>query len=206
MWTQSNIGKSFIGIKINVSGLDQVKTDIIQAMSPATRREALKVGAESALIAIKGYYTTTGRNNWIRPSLPTHGPGRKLTDWWKLVESGWNVGNVTSQTASIQNSSTGFAHKVTGGIITAKRKKFLTVPIHPTAHGMRARDYSKSISPLFVVKGCLAKSDGEGGVIPIYALKKSVNQEPWAKALPPEQSYVNSFIDSAVDHILSTLQ
>ena len=206
MWTQSNIGKSFVGIKINVSGLDQVKSDIIQAMSPDTRRDALKVGAQSALIAIKGYYTTAGRNNWINSSLPTHGPGRKLTDWWKLVESGWNVGNVTSQTATIQNSATGFAHKVTGGVIRAKRKKFLTIPIHPTAHGMRARDYSTSISPLSIVKGCLAKSDEEGGMVPIYALKKSVNQKPWPKALPPEQSYVNSFIDSAVDHILSTLQ
>ena len=206
MWTSSKFGVSAIGIKINVSGLDALKTDIIQSMSPETRKNALKIGAESALIAIKGYYTQTGRNNWLNLSLPTHGPGRKLTDWWKLVESGWSVGNVTSQTATLSNASTGFAHKVTGGVITAKRKKYLTIPIHPTAHGVRARDYSSSISPLFAAKGVLARTEDDGAITPIYALKKSVNQKPWPKALPPEQTYVNAFVDSAVDHILSTLQ
>jgi len=206
MWTSSKIGASAIGIKINVSGLDALKTDIIQSMSPETRKNALKIGAESALIAIKGYYTKTGRNNWLNLSLPTHGAGRRLTDWWKLVESGWNVGNVTSQTATLSNSSTGFAHKVTGGVITAKRKKYLTIPIHPTAHGVRARDYSQSIAPLFAAKGVLARTEDDGAITPIYALKKSVNQKPWPTALPPEQAYVDAFIDSAVDHILSTLQ
>ena len=206
MWTSSKFGVSAIGIKINVSGLDALKTDIIQSMSPETRKNALKIGAESALIAIKGYYTQTGRNNWLNLSLPTHGAGRRLTDWWKLVESGWSVGNVTSQTATLSNASTGFAHKVTGGVITAKRKKYLTIPIHPTAHGVRARDYSSSISPLFAAKGVLARTEDDGAITPIYALKKSVNQKPWPKALPPEQTYVNAFVDSAVDHILSTLQ
>lgn len=206
MQTSSSIGKSFIGININVAGLDEVKTDLIQAMSPATRQEALKIGAQAALIAIKGYYTTTGRANWINTTLPTHGPGRKLTDWWKLVESGWNVGRVTSQTATISNASTGFAHKVTGGVIPAKRKKFLTIPLHPTAHGINARDYSQRISPLFAAKGVLARKEEDGSITPIYSLRKSVNQKPWPTALPPEQTYVNVFIDSAVDHILSTLQ
>ena len=206
MWTSSKFGVSAIGIKINVSGLDALKTDFIQSMSPETRKNALKIGAESALIAIKGYYTQTGRNNWLNLSLPTHGAGRRLTDWWKLVESGWSVGNVTSQTATLSNASTGFAHKVTGGVITAKRKKYLTIPIHPTAHGVRARDYSSSISPLFAAKGVLARTEDDGAITPIYALKKSVNQKPWPKALPPEQTYVNAFVDSAVDHILSTLQ
>ena len=206
MWTSSKFGVSAIGIKINVSGLDSLKTDIIQSMSPETRKNALKIGAESALIAIKGYYTKTGRSNWLNLSLPTHGAGRRLTDWWKLVESGWSVGNVTSQTATLSNASTGFAHKVTGGVITAKRKKYLTIPVHPTAHGVRARDYSSSISPLFAAKGVLARTEDDGAITPIYALKKSVNQKPWPKALPPEQTYVNAFVDSAVDHILSTLQ
>lgn len=206
MQTSSTIGKGFVGININVSGLEEIKTDLIQAMSPTVRQEALKVGAQSALIAIKGYYTTAGRATWLNTSLPTHGPGRKLTEWWKLVESGWNVGRVTSQTATISNSSTGFAHKVTGGVITAKRKKFLTIPIHPTAHGVLAKDYSRSIAPLFAAKRVLARKDEQGGITPIYSLRKSVNQKPWPTALPPEESYVNTFIDSAVDHILSNLQ
>jgi hypothetical protein len=206
MWTSSKIGRSAISVNINVSGLDALKTDIIQAMSPETRKNALKVGAESALIAIKGYYTKTGRSNWLNNSLPTHGPGRKLTDWWKLVESAWTVGNVTSQTATISNSTTGFAHKVTGGVITAKRKKYLTIPVHPTAHGVRARDYANSIAPLFAAKGVLARTEDDGTITPIYALKKSVNQKPWPTALPPEQTYADAFVNSAVDHILSTLQ
>lgn len=197
------VGQSFIGIQIDTSQVDAVKRDIINMMSPEIRKNALAVGAESALIKIKGYYTSSGRTNWINLALPTHGAGRKLTDWWKLVESGWNVGSVTSRTATIFNGTIGLAQKVTGGVITAKRKKFLTIPVHPTAHGVRARDYSASIAPLFMAKGVLARKEDDKTITPIYALRKSVNQAPWPTALPPEESYINAFIDGAVDYIIN---
>ena len=199
------IGQSFIGIKVDTSQVDAVKRDIVNAMGPEVRKNALAVGAESALISIKGYYTSSGRNNWINTSLQTHGAGRKLTDWWKLVESGWNVGNVTSKTATIFNGTIGLAQKVTGGTITAKRKKFLTIPMHPTAHGVRARDYSASISPLFIAKGVLARKEEDKSITPIYALRKSVNQKPWATALPPEDTYTEAFINGAADYILGSI-
>lgn len=200
------VDQSFIGITVDTSGISAVKNDIINAMSPQVRQDALKVGAQSALISIKGYYTASGRNNWIRPSLPTHGAGRKLTDWWKLVESGWNVGNVTSKTATIFNGTIGLAQKITGGVITAKRKKFLTIPVHPTAHGMRARDYSASIAPLFMVKGVLARKEEDKSITPIYALRKSVNQAPWPTALPDEDTYTESFINAAAEYILQSME
>lgn len=200
------IGQSFIGITVDTSQVDEVKRHIINAMGPEVRKNALSIGAESALISIKGYYTSSGRTNWVNPSLPTHGAGRKLTDWWKLVESGWNVGNVTSKTAKISNGTIGLSQKVTGGTITAKRKRFLTVPIHPTAHGVRARDYSASIAPLFIAKGVLARKEDDKSITPIYALRKSVNQAPWPTALPPEETYTEAFINGAADYILDSIQ
>lgn len=199
------IGQSFIGVTVSTDQVDQVKRDIISMMSPEVRKTALQVGAQSALISIKGYYTQSGRNNWINPALPTHGAGRKLTDWWKLVESGWNIGQITSRTATIFNGTIGLAHKVTGGVITAKRKKFLTVPVHPTAHGVLARDYSASISPLFMVKGVLARKEEDKSITPIYALRKSVNQKPWPTALPPEDTYTEAFINGAADYIIQSV-
>jgi hypothetical protein len=198
-------GQSFIGITVDTSQVDSVKRDIINAMGPEVRKNALAVGAESALISIKGYYTSSGRNNWINTSLPTHGAGRKLTEWWKLVESGWNVGRITPKTATIFNGTIGLSQKVTGGTITAKRKKFLTVPVHPTAHGVRARDYSASIAPLFIAKGVLARKEDDKSITPIYALRKSVNQKPWPTALPPEETYTEAFINGAAQYILDSI-
>ena len=110
----------------------------------------------------------------------------------------------TRSGVTFSNAAIGLAHKVTGGTIRAKRRKFLTIPIVPKAHGLRAKDYSRTISPLFRVKGVLAEKDegSETGIRPVYVLKKSVTQKPWANALPPEASYVDALIDTALDYII----
>ena len=74
----------------------------------------------------------------------------------------------------------------------------------PQAHGLSARDYSRRYSPLFRVKGVLAEKDdkAESGIRPVYALKKSVTHKPWPKALPPEASYVDALIDTALDYLI----
>jgi hypothetical protein len=80
----------------------------------------------------------------------------------------------------------------------------LQLPLVPQAHGVTARDYSRRISPLFRVKGVLAEVDenSDSGIRPVYALKKSVTHKPWPNALPPEASYVDALIDTALDYLI----
>ena len=97
----------------------------------------------------------------------------------------------------------GFSHKITGGTISAKRKKFLTIPIVPEAHGLSAKTYSKTIKPLFRVKNLLVQSEPDGKIKPIFVLKKSVTQAPWKGALPPENTYLDAFAAGVLDTLIA---
>lgn len=194
-------GKSFVGIKVKASDINDAKAAVIRLASPQTRSEALKQGALSALDSIREFYNNKGRLPWINPSLPTHGSGRTPTGWWLATASGWAIARATGRSVTFANAAIGLAHKVTGGTIRAKRKKFLTIPIVPQAHGMTATSYARKYSPLFMVKGVLAEKT-EDGIRPVFALKKSVTHKPWPNALPPEESYVTAMLNSALDYII----
>lgn len=196
-----NQGKSFVGIKVKASDINDAKAAVIRLASPQTRSEALKQGALSALDTIREFYNKKGRLPWINPSLPTHGPGRTPTGWWLATASGWAIARTTGRSVTFANAAIGLAHKVTGGTIRAKRKRFLTIPIVPEAHGMTAARYSLKYSPLFRVKGVLAEKT-EDGIRPVFALKKSVTHKPWPNALPPENSYINAMLNGALDYII----
>ena len=201
-----NTGKSFITVKVDSSQIDKARLDVIRAMSPGVRRDAIRIGGLGALASIRGYYSRGGRAMWENKSLPTHGPGRVNTNWFKLVESSWNMERTNGAGVTISNGTIGLAHKVTGGTIRAKRKRFLTIPIDPRAHGLSAKEFSAKFSKLFAVKGVLAIK-GEGDKIqPIYALRKSVTHAPWPGALPPEREYVEAFADAAIRHIVSIME
>lgn len=200
-------GKSFVGIKVTTSNLNETKLAMLRLVDTQTRTQALKQGALSALDAIRAYYNGRGRLPWINPSLPTHGAGRSPTGWWLATASGWSIAKASGTSVTFANAAIGLAHKVTGGTIRAKRRKFLTIPIVPEAHGLSARDYSRRFSPLFQVKGVLAEKDedSETGIRPVYALKKSITHKPWPNALPPEASYIDALLDTALDYIENDL-
>jgi hypothetical protein len=199
-------GKSFITVKVDSSQIDEARLDFIRLTSAPLRREAVRIGAEAALVAVKGYYGRGGRYMWENKSLSTHGPGRTSTNWFFPVESGWHISSANGTSTTLSNNTVGLAHKVTGGTIRAKRKRFLTIPIDPRAHGRSAADFASKFGKLFAVKGVLAISDGEGGIKPIYALRKSVTHAPWPGALPPENQYVEAFADAAIRHIVSIME
>jgi hypothetical protein len=194
-----------IGIRIQVGSVEEVKLSALQLASPEVRKEAIKAGSLSAKDKIEGYYQTRGRNPWLNLALPTHGAGRKQSRWWERVATGWTTKN-TSSRVTFENKTIGFAHKITGGTITAKRKKLLTIPVIPEAHGMTAKGYSRSISKLFRIKNTLCQSDQNGGIKPVFVLKKSVTQKPWPNALPSDETYVPEFIESALSYLEDNFQ
>lgn len=201
-------GKSFIRLNIKTTGLDKVIQDVLKLQSLNVRKIAILAGAMDANQEIKNYYAAKGQPFWVNPALPTHGAGRQKSQWWRNTETRWTIKSHTSKGAVIENDTAGLSHKVTGGTITAKRKKFLTIPIDPRAHNIKAKDFSRTVSPLFRVKNCLAIKDANSpnGIKPIYALKKSVTQAPWPGALPPEEGYVNAFMAGIVDSIMEQMK
>lgn len=198
-------GKSFITVEIDATDAIKLYAKMSKSFSAGKRKQYNAVGAEAAQSAIQRYYVRLGRNLWINPSLPTHGTGRQKTRFSENVTSGWSVGKVTGSGANIRNNTIGLAHKVTGGTITAKRVKFLTIPLIPQAHGRRAADFASDIGKLFAAKGCLMWKKPDGRIIPAYALKKSVTHKPWVGALPPDATISNAFAEAALDAIENEL-
>ena len=198
---------SKLAVNVAITGAQEAKLAAIRLSAPAQRRQAVTDGGIAALNVIKGYYRAKGRPFWVSPSLPTHGPGRKVTQWWRSTETGWAMTQPNSYTASFVNGTVGLAHKVTGGTIRAKRKKFLTIPVDPKAHGLDAKTFARTIAPLFAAKGMLMFADKKtGDVKAAYALKRSITQQPWPGALPPEASYLDAFVDGALDSLIQSFE
>jgi hypothetical protein len=198
---------SRLTVNVTMTGDQSVKLGLIRLAEPAQRKQAVAAGGIAALNVIKGYYQAKGRPFWVNPALPTHGPGRKVTQWWRSTETGWSMKQTNTFSVGFVNGTVGLAHKVTGGTIRAKRKKFLTIPVDPRAHGLTAKTFSRTIAPLFAAKGMLMFVDEQtADVKAAYALKKSITQRPWPGALPPEASYLDAFLDSALNNLLTAFE
>lgn len=197
------VGSSFI--TITATGLDEAKAAAITLAEPKVQGAAVLQGGQDAIEEVRKYYAMEGRVKWINPMQRTHGPGREQSRWWEGTARGWSLSQPNSNMVTFSNETIGLAHKVTGGTIRAKRKKSLTIPLDPRAHAKTASEYSNRVNPLFRVKNVLAEVDKESatGIKPIYALVKSVTHRPWPNALPPEDSYVNAFMDGALDYLIS---
>ena len=196
------MSRPVLKVDIQMTGDQSAKLGVIRLGAPAQRKQAVADGGIAALNIIKGYYAAKGRPFWANPALPTHGPGRKVTQWWRSTETGWSMKQTNTFSVSFVNGTIGLAHKVTGGTIRAKRKKFLTIPVDPRAHGLTAKTFARTIAPLFTAKGMLMFADEKtGDVKAAYALKKSITQQPWPGALPPESTYLDAFLNEALDSL-----
>lgn len=193
--------QGLVTLKVDTVGVNETVDAILSMTSKNFRRRAMRVATLEAADSLKAYYSRRGASLWENKSLPTHGPGRRKTQWWRQVANGWNTGRITYRTAQIDNATIGLAHKVTGGTIRAKRVKFLTIPIIPEAHGLTARTYSRTFAPLFATEGVLAQAKSDGGIKPVFALKRQVRQKPWPGALPREQEYMADFEQTLLDQI-----
>jgi len=195
-----------VSVKITTTGIDASILRMLRLQSAGVRKIAVEAGAIDAVSSLREYYNLGGSRMWENPSLPTHGAGRKKTQWWRHVAGSWGSVGASSNGVTLRSKGAiGFTHKVTGGTITARRAKFLTIPIVPEAHGLTAKQYSKRIAPLFAVKGVLAQVDESSptGIKPIFVLKKSKNFDPWKGALPPEKTYLDAFAKGALQSMIA---
>ena len=85
----------------------------------------------------------------------------KKTQWWRKVSGSWSI---MGASGFRRDTAQQRCHRVSRTKLPAVRsprdvQSFLTIPIVPEAHGLTARTYSRTIAPLFAVKGVLAQAD-----------------------------------------------
>jgi len=134
------------------------------------------------------------------------------------VARGWKFEASDADGATISNDASYYAFKVSGGTITPKRAKALTIPLIPEAKGLRASVYQQNTGrKLFISKSrnaLLERLDelttgsrgrrGQAGataikthpVRAVYALVKSVTQPAWPGAMPPEDVLAGAFSEA----------
>ena len=123
------------------------------------------------------------------------GPGRRQGDFGADIADGWNFRTASKDGATISNGAPYYRFKVTGGTITPRRAKALTIPMLPEAVGRTAREYETDTgNRLFTIKGkkALFRKDGES-VKAVYALVARVKQDPWPRALPNTERLAKEF-------------
>ena len=199
-------GKSFIRVEIDANEAVLNYRQLSKVFSAGKRKEFNAIGAIEANNETVSYYKRLGNNLWINPSLPTHGPGRQKTRFSDNITTGWFVSGVTGSGATLSNGAVGLAHKVLGGTITAKRAKFLTIPVIPQAHGRTVKQFIADIGKVFFAKGCVMWSKPDGTIIPAFVLKKSVTHKPWPNALPTSDSIADAFAGGAMEALIAELE
>ena len=123
--------------------------------------------------------------------------GPRSNQFWQEVVRGWQDPVVSGKRVVITNTF-GLLHwKTTGGTITPKRARMLTIPLVPEAKGLTVAEFvAEEGTPLFRAGNALCRRIGKK-LEAIYALSASVTQAPWPGAMPPDAELKEVFADSA---------
>ena len=143
-------------------------------------------------------YHVRVRQKWQGPRYMA-GPRSNL--FWQQVVAGWQDPVVSGKKVTITNTFGLLKWKTTGGTITPKRARMLTIPLVPDAKGLTVAEYeAEEGTPLFRAGNALCRRIGKR-LETIYALKESVTQAPWPDAMPPDDEIKKVFIDSVRQQI-----
>lgn len=198
-----------MNIEIDMSGFDAALNEATKIVAPETLEAANRESGEYLRDYLASWYDDKGREHWVNNSLPTHGPGRMSTGWFSNIARKWFLSSSDASGAIISNPDEdgSLRHKITGGTITAKNARALTIPLVPEAHGRRAADYRSEIGELFTIpnKSALFEAVGGGGVRAVYALCKSVTHDPWPDAIPSGDELINAYGVKLMDVLAASL-
>jgi hypothetical protein len=139
--------------------------------------------------------------------------GGKRTNMYNQFARSVNVPVLTDTTALISISDPRSAHVHTGGTITAKRAKFLTIPVAPEAYNRRASVLEGELGiKLILFRNAATNSatlvgrlpSGEGFKV-YYVLKKSVVQSA-RPILPDDAQIATAALDAGKAALLRQLK
>mgnify|MGYP003644313142 CR=1 FL=1 len=175
---------------------------LLSAISGDSRSDLMQVASRAALVSMQEYYGDfNAKGGWINPSGPTHGPGRKSSGFGNLVTEGWNVAEADANGFTLNNGTPWLTGKMKDWTQTPS-KQWLTIPLVPEAHGVRARDFPQKT---FFAGRSIAIKTSSGEIKPVYALVKSVNHKKVKGAMAPEEVYVDPAIEAIEDELKRVL-
>ena len=125
------------------------------------------------------------------------------------VAEAWSFQSSDERGATIANNARFLKFKSTGGTVTPKRTKYLTIPMIAEARGRSAANYEVfARKNLFTIKGkhALFEKKEDGGLRAVYALVKSVTHQPWPGALPPNDLVADAFMNRYRRGLMEILQ
>ena len=195
-----------MAIEVDIT-IDDKATESVSALmavlSKENRGDLMRVAGQASLVSMQEYYGDfNAKGGWLNKSLPTHGAGRKSTGFGNTITEGWNVAGADASGFTLNNGAPWLSHKITGGTIRPKSGKFLTIPLVPEAHGVRARDYP---GKTFFAGSAIMETMPSGESRPIYALVKSVTQKPVKGALPDEKVYLEPALTAIEEQLQRAL-
>ncbi len=204
-------------ITLKITGQSSALDKVAKLASAETRAAGNRIAGQALRDYVANWYREKGEKHWLNPKLPTHGPGRQKTGWGTTLNMGWQVLDATAEAVSVGTPDENgiLRHKINGGTISAKKARALTIPLVPEAHGRRARDYAAEFRPLFTLKkknvptaeaGVLYEALNSGGIRAVYALKKSIKQNPWPDALPKRKDMQGVFKVALTDYFITEMQ
>lgn len=179
-----------MGIEIDIK-IDDKASKAVDALfslvSKSDRTDLFTVASRASLLGVQEYYEKfNAKGGWINKSLPTHGPGRKSSGFGNLVTEGWNVSKVSDAGFTLNNGTPWLASKMRYWTQTPK-KKWITIPNVPEAHGVKAKDYQGKT--FFAGRAIMEEMpSGENRVV--YWLVKSVKHKPTKGAMAPQSAYL----------------
>jgi transglutaminase-like putative cysteine protease len=153
--------------------------------------------------AARGLRRTLVEHFATRDRTPNQLGGRR-THFWAEVAKSTQVTRVEPTQAEVGIGDRRFSLKFHGGRIVPKTTRFLTIPIHPEAHGKRAGEVEMASGmQLFVFRprgrlvSFLARSTGDDTIRLLYVLKKSANVPADPAALPPREAMAAAALAAA---------
>lgn len=185
---------------------DQLTTQLNQLLRISKRpRELMQASARAVRRDLQRHFRE-------RDKAP-NALGGKRTHWWAQVANSTQLGEVTDTQATVVISEPGLQTKIIGGTIYAKAAGALTIPIHPEAHGRRAKTVEmvtgtklwrftpRKGGPTFLARGL-----GDGKIRLLYVLKKSVLIPRDPQAMPDRQKLESSAATAAQDQLTSQVR
>lgn len=165
--------------------------------SPADREKMHRIAAFAIETAVRKHLREG-------PAQKQNSLGGTSTGFYQKVINSTRVdADATVGTLSIQER--GFALRYYGGTVRATRKKFLTIPIVPEAHGKRAPE----IKDLFRIGDTLGKAIGRGKTrtfYPMFLLRKVTRHPADPSLLPSRDVLLKAATDALGDFAVQNVQ
>jgi hypothetical protein len=180
---------------------DTVSPDLRRKLQLVKRpRTVIEAGAKATERAItKHLRVLQGRGN--KMGWPSQGFFSKGKD---PVERNVGVTQLNDKGALIEIADPRFLHRITGGVVTAKRRKFLAIPLIAEAYALSGKGSIREAAPGLTLKFPFLGTDENGEFRKWFILVKSVTHSAHPEE-QPDTDQLSSDASKAMERAIAML-